>query len=463
VSPPAEAASPSTYPGPRAVWSWIFFDWSAQPFFTLIMTFIFAPYFAATLAADAATGQAQWGYAVGLAGITIAILSPVLGGVADMTGPRKPWIALFGAMLVVGAGMLWFAAPGHPSAVPLALAGMVLATVGAEFATVFNNAMMTRLAPPERLGRLSGTGWAIGYLGGLVSLVIVLGFMAGDARTGLTMLGLPPLFGLDPAVREGDRASGPLTALWFAIFVLPMFLFTPDAPRTGMPLAQAASRGLSQLAETLREVRRWPDMARFLIANMIYQDGLAALFAFGAIYGAGMFGWSIIEVGLFGILLTVTGVFGALAGGRLDDRIGGKPVVLGSIAILLGVCVAILSLGKSHVLFVIETAPATPDDGLFGTAPEKMFLGLGLLIGAVAGPLQSASRSLMARLSPPDRVGQFFGLFALSGKATSFLGPVMVALATDITRRQEAGVAVLVLFFGLGAWLLSGVRTRARR
>ncbi len=165
TAPPASGATgdaPAAYPPPRAVWAWIMFDWSAQPFFTLIMTFIFAPYFAGALAADPATGQAQWGYAVAVSGLAIALLSPLLGGVADMTGPRKPWIAAFGLMLVAGSSMLWFAAPGHPSAVALALTGMVLATVGAEFATVFNNAMMTRLAPPERLGRLSGTGWASG-------------------------------------------------------------------------------------------------------------------------------------------------------------------------------------------------------------------------------------------------------------------------------------------------------------
>ncbi len=184
------------------------FDWSAQPFFTLIMTFIFAPYFAGALAADPATGQAQWGYAVAVSGLAIALLSPLLGGVADMTGPRKPWIAAFGLMLVAGSSMLWFAAPGHPSAVALALTGMVLATVGAEFATVFNNAMMTRLAPPERLGRLSGTGWAVGYCGGLVSLILVLGFMAADPQTGRTLIGLPPILGsTQPRARATGRAG----------------------------------------------------------------------------------------------------------------------------------------------------------------------------------------------------------------------------------------------------------------
>jgi len=447
------------YPPTRAVRAWIMFDWAAQPFFTLITTFIFAPFFASALAPDPAQGQAWWGYATGFAGLCIAVLSPLLGGVADMTGPRKPWIAVFGAMLVAGAGLLWFAAPGHPSAVPIALAGFVLATIGAEFATVFNNAMMTRLVPSERIGRLSGTGWAVGYLGGLLSLVIMLGFLAASPDTGRTLLGHLPAFGLDPALREGDRISGPLAALWFVVFVAPMFLLTPDMPRTGVKLAAATSQGYVQLKATLAEVRRWPSMARFLIANMIYQDGLVALFAFGAIYAAGVFGWSTIEVGIFGILLTVTGAFGALAGGWLDDRIGGKPVVLGAIVVLIITCIGILSLGKGHILFVIPAEAARPGDGRFGSLPEKVYLGLGLLIGLVAGPLQAASRSLLARLSPPARTGQFFGLFALSGKVTSFMGPTLVALATDLTDRQEAGLAVLIVFFTVGGLLLWGVKT----
>ena len=445
--PTSPQTSPTVYPPRRAVTAWLFFDWAAQPFFTLITTFVFAPFFAAALASDPAQGQALWGYATGFAGLCIALLSPLLGGIADRTGPRKPWIAVFGAMLVIGSGALWFAVPGSPWAVPIALAGFVVATIGAEFATTFNNAMMTRLVPPERLGWLSGTGWAIGYLGGLISLAIVLALLAADPQTGRTLAGLTPLLGLDAAAREGDRFAGPLTALWFVIFVTPMFLLTPDSARTGMSLAEAAQGGVGRLKATLKELPRLPSLGRFLLANMIYQDALVALFAFGGIYAAGVFGWQTIELGIFGIMLTITGTLGAWLGGKLDDRVGGKPVVLGSIACLLLACLGILSLGRDTVFFVIAAAPATPGDGLFASLPEKVYLGLGLLIGLVAGPLQASSRSLMARLAPSKRVGEFFGLFALSGKVTSFLGPTLVALATTMFASQRAGLAVLVVFF----------------
>ncbi|SFC40942.1 MFS transporter, UMF1 family [Bosea sp. CRIB-10] len=461
MSQPVGAESPPvTYPPQRSVVAWIFFDWSAQPFFTLVTTFVFAPFFASALASHPAQGQALWGYATGLAGLAIALLSPLLGGIADKTGPRKPWIAVFGAMLVAGSAMLWYAKPGSPWAVPIALAGFVIGTIGAEFATIFNNAMMTRLVPPERLGRLSGTGWAVGYLGGLVSLALTLGFLAADPHTGKTLVGLSPLFGLDATAREGDRFSGPLTALWFVIFVTPMFLLTPDSPRTGIPLKQAAAGGFSHLKATIAELPSLPGLGRFLLANMIYQDGLVALFAFGGIYGAGVFGWQTIELGVFGILLTITGTLGAWAGGKLDDAIGGKTVILGAIACLLFACIGILSLGPGQVAFVIEAVPATPGDGLFASLPEKVYLALGLLIGLVAGPLQASSRSLLARIAPPARIGEFFGLFALAGKVTSFLGPTLVALATTIFASQRAGLAVLILFFLTGAWLIAGVKVK---
>lgn len=452
--------SPATYPPRRAVTAWLFFDWAAQPFFTLITTFVFAPFFASALASDAARGQALWGYATGFAGLCIALLSPLLGGIADRTGPRKPWIAAFGGLLMIGSGMLWFAVPGSGLAVPIALAGFVIATVGAEFATTFNNAMMPRLVPPERLGWLSGTGWAIGYLGGLLSLALTLALLAADPHTGRTVAGLTPILGLDAAAREGDRFSGPLTALWFVVFVTPMFLLTPDSPRTGLSLAEAAKGGVGRLMATLAELPRLPSLGRFLLANMIYQDGLVALFAFGGIYAAGVFGWQTIELGIFGILLTVTGTLGAWLGGKLDDRVGGKRVVLGAIGCLLFACLGILSLGPERVLFVVPAAPAMPGDGLFASLPERVYLGLGLLIGLVAGPLQASSRSLMARLAPPGRVGEFFGLFALSGKVTSFLGPTLVALATSLFASQQAGLAVLIGFFLTGAALLAGVTVK---
>jgi UMF1 family MFS transporter len=446
------------YPPARARFGWILFDWSTQPFFTLVTTFIFAPYFTSAVVSDPAQGQALWGYATGFAGLCIAMLSPFLGSVADASGPRKPWIALFGTFLFIGCAMLWFAVPGAPYAILLGLLGYVIATLGAEFASVFNNAMMPTLAPPEKLGRLSGTGWAVGYVGGLISLVIALAFLATDPDTGKTLLGRDPAFELDASSRAGDRASGPFAAFWFLIFVLPLFILTPDIAKTGLSLRAAMADGLQSLLHSLRGLRTEKNLARFLFANMIYADGLAALFAFAGIYAAGVFGWGSTQIGIFGILLTVTATLGAWLGGKADDAFGPRPVIALSLFVLILASIGIVGTGRDVIFFVVSVVPADAQAGLFAGPSERVYIALGLLIGLVAGPLQAASRTMLIRLSKPEKIGQNFGLFALSGKVTSFLGPTLVALVTGITASQRAGVAVLIAFFAIGLVLMLRVR-----
>ncbi len=449
------------YASRRGLFGWVMFDWSTQPFFTLITTFVFAPYFTSAVAGDPATGQALWGYATAAAGLTIALTAPILGSIADAAGSRKPWIALFGAVMALACAALWWVTPGAPYAVPLALVAFAVGTIGAEYATVFNNAMMPSLVPPERLGRLSGTGWAMGYAGGLVSLALTLALLAASPETGKTLAGLDPLFGLDAATREGDRAAGPLSALWFLVFVMPLLLFTPDRGG-GVPLAKAIGSGIATLKQTLRQLPRERNLAYFLAANMIYTDGLIALFAFGGVYAAGVFGWTTVELGIFGILLTITGTAGAIIGGKLDDRLGSKTVVLGSLGILTACAVGILSVDANHILFVLEVSGPTPGDGLYASTPEQLYLALGALIGIAAGPVQAASRTLLCRLAPADRAAQYFGLFALTGKITSFMGPLLVGIVTQATQSQRLGVLPLVAFFVIGALVLTLVRAPAR-
>jgi len=444
------------YPPRAAVISWIFFDWAAQPYFTLITTFVFAPYFATHVAADPASGQSLWGFATAAAGLVIALLSPVLGAIADASGRRKPWIAAFGALLVVGSCLLWFGKPGDPGVILPLLLAYGIATIGVEFATVFNNAMMPTLVPPDKIGRLSGTGWATGYIGGILSLILVLGFLAASPETGRTLFGFTPLFGLDPVTHQGDRITGPLTGIWFIIFVLPMFLLTPDYPAK-LGLRDALREGMTELRQTLRELPRQKSMAAFLLANMIYTDGLVSLFAFGGIYAAGTFGWNTIEIGTFGIILAIAGTLGGWLGGKLDDAFGSKRVVTGAMLLLLLATFAILLVDKDRVLFVRVTPPL-PGGALFASAAERAYLVLGCLIGAAGAPLQAASRSLLIRIAPKDRVAQYFGLFALTGKVTSFVGPLLIGLITAATDSQKAGMAVLVLFFVTGLTLLARVR-----
>jgi UMF1 family MFS transporter len=450
------AGMQQTWPPRSAVTAWIFFDWAAQPYFTLITTFVFAPYFATHVASDPASGQSLWGFATAAAGVLIALMSPVLGAIADASGRRKPWIAAFGALLVIGSSLMWIGKPGDPSVILPLLIAFAIATVGVEFATVFNNAMMPSLVPPDRIGRLSGTGWATGYVGGILSLILVLGFLAASPDTGRTLFGLMPLFGLDPVTHQGDRITGPLSGVWFIIFVLPMFLLTPDYPAK-LPVREALREGLAELRQTLGELPKQKSLAAFLLANMVYTDGLVSLFAFGGIYAAGTFGWNTIQIGTFGILLAIAGAFGAWMGGKLDDRLGPKRVIAGSMTILLLSVIWILTVDRDSILF-IKVAPPLPGGGLFAASAEQAYLVLGCLIGMAGGPLQAASRTLLIHLAPKDRIAQCFGLFALTGKLTSFVGPLLIGVITAITASQKAGMAVLVVFFVAGLILLRRVR-----
>ena len=433
----------------KGIWGWMLFDWAAQPFHTLIVTFVFAPYFASAVAPDPTKGQELWGLAAGIGGLIIALSSPVLGAIADATGPRKPWILGFTLLGALGCWLLWYAEPASPHIVWVMIA-FIMALIGLEFAAVFNNAMMPTLVPREELGRLSGTAWGLGYVGGLITLVLVLGFMAASPETGKTLLGIDPLFGLDPATREGDRASGPLTTIWFLVFIIPMFLYTPDVT-SRLSAKGAVKRGLAELGQTLRRLPGDRSYFSFLISSMLYRDALNALYTFGGIYAAGVLGWSIIQIGIFGILANITGALGAWFGGRMDERFGPKAVVTVTILILIACCVVVISTTPSEVLFM-------PLGGTTSSLPDIVFYVAGAMIGAAGGAVQAASRTLLVDQVEADKVTEAFGLYALSGKATSFIGPLAIAWATGFFDSQRLGVTPIVGLFIIGMLLLPAVR-----
>lgn len=451
--PPTEAAPT------RALVSWILFDWAAQPFYTLILTFLFAPYFANVVVGDAVRGQELWGYAAAVAGILIAIGSPFLGALADGRGARKPWIGLFSLALAAAMATLWIATPGaSPATIAIVLAGFVAATAAAEFTTVFTNAMMPGLVPPDKLGRLSGIGWAAGYAGGLLSLVIMAGLIAANPATGKTLLGIEPLISLDLASREGDRLVGPFSAAWYLVFMVPFFLFVPDV-RLTIRHDHAHRSAAAELWDTVKSLPRYPALLLFMLARMIYIDGLTAIFTFGGIYGAAVFGWQALELGIFGIVLTLTGAVGAVLGGVLDDRFGSKAIIMAALAILIVGALGILSVDKTHVLYWLDAPPKVAGSRPFSSLGEQVFLAFSVVVGMVAAPVQAASRALLARLAPREKMTQFFGLFAFSGKVTAFMAPLLVAAVTAASASQRVGMASIVLFLAVGMALMAFVRT----
>ena len=456
----AEAGTSSAPTGKRALIGWVLFDWATQPFYTLVVTFLFAPYFVNGFMVDPTRGSALWAYATGIAELIAAALAPVLGAIADAGQSRKPWIAFFSVLLVVGLCGLWLATPGRTDLAILVLLAFGLATIGVELATVFTNAMMVSLVSDKKLGTLSGFGWATGYVGGLISLALVAGLLVADPHSGKTLLGLPPIVPLDAATREGDRLVGPFSALWYLVFVIPLFLFTPD--RAAKPVETRAVRaGLAQLARSVKElVRHHGQIALFLLARMLYADGLGAVFAFGGIYAATVFGWGAVELGLFGIILTIAGTFVAVIGGLLDDRAGSKRVIALTLLLFIAASIGVLSVDREHVLFVLPVAPKLPGSAPFSSVGEQVYLAFAVLIGLASGPIQASSRTLLARMCPPGKVTEFFGFFSFSGKITAFAAPLMIGVVTHATGSQRIGIATSLGFLIAGLLLLLPVKAK---
>ncbi|NIA71022.1 MFS transporter [Pelagibius litoralis] len=427
-------ASDSAEPGIGAVppWrgrrgaaiAWCFYDWANSSYPTVIVTFVFAAYFTRGVAETPELGTGQWGMALSISGLVLALLAPILGAIADQGGGRKPWIGFF-TLLSVGAALgLWWIEPDPRFILP-ALLLVALGNAAFEFGHVFYNAMLPDMAPHSHLGRLSGWAGALGYLGGLICLGLC-----------LVLFVMPevPLFGLDKAMAEEVRITGPFVGLWFAVFAVPLFLFAREKPRPFKP-AGAVRAGLASLWQTLRALPQHGQIGRFLLARMFYTDGLNTLFAFGGIYAAGTFGMSFEDILIFGILLNVTAGLGAFAFAWLDDLVGAKTTILVSVA-------ALTLLGGA--ILVIES--------------QLWFYLLGCAIGVFIGPAQTASRSFMARVAPAELRAEFFGLYALSGKATAFLGPALVGWVTVMADSQRAGMATILVFFLLGLVLLWPIR-----
>jgi UMF1 family MFS transporter len=431
----------------KRVWGWYFFDWASQPYNTLLLTFIFGPY-VKELIGDGTQAQIVWSAGITVAGIIIAVLSPILGAIADTGGARKRWIWIFSVAYVVGAYGLWWTAPDNFN-VFTTLSLFALGLIGMEFATTFTNSYLPDLAARESIGRISGNGWAFGYLGGFVALVIMLVFFAESAESGKTFVGLSPALGLDPAMREGTRAVGPLTAIWYAVFMIPFFLFVRD-PRPVRAAPGAVRRALSDLGRTLRRLPSRRSLFAYLVSSMFYRDALNAIYAIGGVYAAGALDWGAVNSGIFGIIAIVSGVVFTWLGGRADARFGAKPVIAVNIIIMTLVVITVASISRTTVLgfTVAETSKL----------PDYVFYLVGAIIGGAGGTLQAASRTMMVYQAERDRMTEAFGLYALTGKATSFLAPGLILLTTWASGSQQIGITPLIGLFLIGLFLLVWVK-----
>ena len=404
----------------RAVAAWSLYDFANSAFTTLVVTFIYATYFTVGIASNEVEGTALWSLGVTVTGLVVALLSPYAGAIADRGGYRKRFLFLSTVVCVAATVLLYFPVKGQTR---FALTVFVIANIAFEMANVFYNAFLPDIAPADRIGRISGYGWALGYLGGLLCLVVAL-FAFVNPET--------PLFGFSKETYAHIRATNLLVAVWFAVFSIPMFLYVKErkqpAPLDGTKLIRAANR---QLAATFREIRKFRQVFRLLLARLIYNDGLITIFAFGGIYAAGTFGFTTKDIIIFGIAMNVAAGLGAYAFGFVDDRFGGKTTIL----------ISLVGLSLASLLAVVTTS-------------RLLFWVAAVLIGLLAGPNQSASRSLLGRFVPYNMENEFYGFFAFSGKMTAFLGPFLLGRLTSIFGDQRYGVATVLIFFVVGAVLL---------
>ena len=410
----------------KTVFVWSLYDFANSSFTTLIVTFIYAAYFTKAIAENEIIGTALWSRAVSLTALFVAFASPIMGAIADKSNLRKTFLVFMTYICVFGSIMLYFAMPGE---VMKALTWFVIANIGFELGGVFYNAYLPEIAPENKIGRVSGYGWSFGYVGGLLCLVMaMIGFVNPET----------PWFGFTKEAGENIRATNILVAVWFSIFSLPMILTLKTKTKEKFTKFEFNILSvINELVHTFKKIKKYKQVLKFLIARMIYNDGLVTIFAFGGIYAAGTFGSSFEEIMIFGIVLNVTAGIGAFFFGFLDDKLGGK----------LTIQITLICLIAAGFMAIF--------------AQSKLFFWIaGIIVGIFSGPNQAASRSLMGRFTPSSKENEFYGFFAFSGKMTAFIGPLCLGILTDIFHSQRAGVSIVILLFFIGSILLKTVNEK---
>ena len=398
----------------KAKWGWALFDWASSPVPTLHATFVFAVYFSTTIAPD--NGTVLWAQMTAITSLLIALLSVFAGRFADSKGLIKHALTislLIGALSVMG---LWYAEPSSDF-ILYALLLSALSIFMMEIGFVFYNALLVHLVPTEKMGRLSGIAWGIGYVGAVIALSLALAIF---------ILPEQAPFGLDKAQAEHVRATMIFAGLWAIIFYIPLFLFVKSPPATPQE-----GRYLTQVKQAIQDARSIPDMIRFLIARMAFNDGLVTLFALGGIFAAKVFGFTQTEILIFAIALNISAGLGAIGGGWADDRLGALPTIRYALIGLM-ICGTIAICAPSKEVFWVAT----------------------VILGLFVGPCQSASRSYVARRAPEDSKASLFGLYMLSGKATSFIGPLLYGWLVYFTGIERAGMAIVIILVVIGYVLL---------
>ena len=414
------------------IFNWALWDWGSASFNAVIITFVFAPYLTKSVAATEEAGSSALGWSMAAAGFVIAFIAPAAGTRADAGGRHRLWLGVHTGIVVLTMFGLFFVRDS-PDYLWLGLLLLAVGSVFFEFAEVSYNGIMVRITTPDNVGKVSGFGWGMGYVGGLVLLVILLvlviqpevGFLGASDEDGLRF-----------------RIVAVLSAVWFAIFAIPVLFSAPGAKVKGTSGGHPIRAFIADYAALVRRlIRMWStehQTLRFFIASAVFRDGLAAIFSFAGVLAAGSYGFSASEIIILGVAANVAAGAGAMIAGWFDDRLGPKPVIIAGLSVII--------LGGLPILFSAEAA---------------VFWVCALILSFCVGPVQASSRSFLARITPPESAGENFGLYATTGRAVSFLGPAMFALAIQIFGFQRAGTLGILIVLAVGLALIIPVRPDA--
>lgn len=442
--------------------SWALFEWARNPFWLVIMIYLFQPYVVNHVVGDPVRGQIYVGAIQTWSGIAIGLLAPFLGAIADAGGRRKPWIALYVSILAVAMALMWYAKP-HATGSDLFFVGAMIAvaTVSYEFSAVFHNSLLPTLAPAARVAGLSGLGLSLGNAAGIVLLLFMLIAFALPGVVSWPFVPAHPLFGIDQAAHEPERLAGIVCALWLVVFSLPLFLFTPDRPATSLPLGVAMREGVVSVIRTVKSLKHYRNVGAYLLARLFFNDGMTAVLTFGGVYASATFHWDAVHMLMYGIELSIFAVLGGFVGAFLDNRLGSKRAIFVSVGGTTILGLAVLTMTPDRILWFIRyDTHAAPvwSFPFFNTWPELIFMGVVNFIAILITAGYANSRTMLARIAPAEKMTEFFGLYSLSGQSTTFLATGFVSWLTLVSQNQRIGLLGETLFLVVGLVLMFHVR-----
>lgn len=442
-----------------AAGAWALAQAARDPFVILITVYVFAPYYVTRVMGDPVAGQTLVAGANKWGGWIVMATAPLLGATIDRMGPRKPWLAALVALMVTFTAALWFTPAGGGGLSPMMVATILaVMTIAFAYHEMLHNALLVPAAGLHGAARASGLGLAGGNALSVLMLVGVLVAFALPGKVPWSWLPSAPLLGLDPALGEPDRITTLIVAATMALFSIPLFFKVPDMARTALSFGAALRAGAGDLAALVRGARGHRNVLTFLLARMIFTDGMSAILVFGGLFAAGTMQWGILEMLVYGIVLSIAAVAGGLLSGPLDNAVGPKNSLKIELTLLMIFEGLALGMGRHRMFYQPWDGPPLWDGPMFTTLPELVFLGLGCVIAITITAAYASSRTMLTRVAPPEQLGVFFGLYVLSGAATMWLGPLLIESATRIGGSQAIGLTPILAMLLVGLALLFTVR-----